>query len=173
MMGSLRILLLMAAALLAGCGFQPLYGETASHGPRANELANIEVAPIADRLGQQVRNRLEETLTPLGPPGAALYRLEVTLTKTVQGFGFRRDESVTRENLRLEAAYRLIRLGTTKPVLEGTARSNVAYDVVRSDFANLSAREDAEERTAEQLVAILANRLSLHFLKTRSGQGRD
>ena len=155
---------------LSACGFQPLYGENPVSAPAIEALANIEIAPIPDRLGQIVKNHLEDKLTPLGPSAAPRYVLEVTLTKEIEGFGFRPDESITRENLRLEAAYRLIRSDNNQPVLEGSARSNMAYDVVRSDFANLSAREDAERRTAEQLVNIITNRLSLYFLKTEAGE---
>ncbi len=163
-----RICIVGFAAFLTACGFQPLYGENPVSTPAAERLSRIKVAPIADRIGQIVKNHLEDALTPLGPSSAPLYVLEVTLVEEVDGFGFRSDESITRENLRLEATYRLLRSDNNQPVLVGSARSNMAYDVVRSDFANLSAREDAKRRTAEQLVHIIANRLSLHFLKAES-----
>lgn len=163
-----RICIVGFAAFLTACGFQPLYGENPASAPAAERLSRIKVAPIADRIGQIVKNHLEDALTPLGPSSAPLYVLEVTLVEEVDGFGFRSDESITRENLRLEATYRLLRSDNNQPVLVGSARSNMAYDVVRSDFANLSAREDAKRRTAEQLVHIIANRLSLHFLKAES-----
>jgi LPS-assembly lipoprotein len=153
------------ALFITACGWQPLYGENPVSAPAAEQLSRIEVAPIADRIGQVVKNHLEDKLTPLGPSAAPLYVLEVRLSEEIEGFGFRRDESITRENLRLDADYRLLRSDNNQPVLVGKARSNMAYDVVRSDFANLSAREDAQKRTAEQLVQIIANRLSLHFLK--------
>ena len=157
-----------SSLFVAACGFQPLYGENPLSTPTTEQLSQIEVAPIADRIGQIVKNQLEDELTPLGPSSAPLYILEVTLSEEIEGFGFRRDESITRENLRLEAAYRLLRSDNNQPVLVGNARSNMAYDVVRSDFANLSAREDAARRTAEQLVHIIANRLSLHFLEAEA-----
>lgn len=163
-----RICIVGFAAFLTACGFQPLYGENPVSAAAAERLSRIKVAPIADRIGQIVKNHLEDALTPLGPSSAPLYVLEVTLVEEVDGFGFRSDESITRENLRLEATYRLLRSDNNQPVLVGSARSNMAYDVVRSDFANLSAREDAKRRTAEQLVHIIANRLSLHFLKAES-----
>ena len=163
-----RICIVGFAAFLTACGFQPLYGENPVSAPAAERLSRIKVAPIADRIGQIVKNHLEDALTPLGPSSAPLYVLEVTLVEEVDGFGFRSDESITRENLRLEATYRLLRSDNNQPFLVGSARSNMAYDVVRSDFANLSAREDAKRRTAEQLVHIIANRLSLHFLKAES-----
>ncbi len=163
-----RIWIVGFVSLLTACGFQPLYGENPVSAPAAEHLSRITVAPIADRIGQIVKNHLEDTLTPRGPSSAPLYVLEVTLAEEIDGFGFRRDESITRENLRLEATYRLLRSDNNQPVLVGNARSNMAYDIVRSDFANLSAREDAERRTAEQLVHIIANRLSLHFLKAET-----
>lgn len=163
-----RIWIVGIAALLTACGFQPIYGENPVSVLPVEHLSRIEVAPIVDRIGQIVKNHLEDKLTPLGPSSAPLYVLEVTLVEEVEGFGFRPDESITRENLRLAATYRLLRSDNNQPVLVGNARSNMAYDIVRSDFANLSAREDAERRTAEQLVHIIVNRLSLHFLRPQT-----
>lgn len=158
---SQKLALLFLALLLAGCGFTPMYATSGAGGGLGEEFATIEVAPIADRVGQVVRNGLMDRLTPDGPPGAPEYRLEVTLSETLEGFGFRPDEAITRENLRLDAAYRLISAATGEPVLEGSARSNLAYDIVQSDFANFSARQDAQLRTAEQVINIIVVRLGL------------
>lgn len=167
MMAGKRIsLAMLAALLLAGCGFTPMYATPRDGGGLVEKFSVVEVAPIADRVGQVVRNGLMDRLTPDGPPGAPLYRLEVTLGETREGFGFRPDEAITRENLRLDATYRLVRTIDQENVLEGSARSNLAYDIVQSDFANFSARQDAERRTAEQVINIIVVRLGL-FLQNQ------
>jgi LPS-assembly lipoprotein len=150
--------------MLAGCGFTPMYATPREGSGLVEKFAAIQVAPIADRVGQVVRNGLMDRLTPHGQPGAPLYRLQVTLGETREGFGFRPDEAITRENLRLDATYRLLRTADGEMVLEGSARSNLAYDIVQSDFANFSARQDARRRTAEQVINIIVVRLGL-FLK--------
>ena len=54
-------------ALLAGCGFEPLYGLSGRSEPSVvAALAGVHVAPIPDRIGQQLRNDLLHRLTPGG-----------------------------------------------------------------------------------------------------------
>lgn len=166
-MAGMRLSLVVLVALaLAGCGFTPMYATSGDGTGLANQFSSVQVAPIPDRVGQVVRNGLMDRLNPHGPPGAPLYRLEVTLDEAVEGFGFRPDEAITRENLRLDAVYRLIRTADEELLLEGNAHSNLAYDIVQSDFANFSAKQDARRRTAEQVINIIVVRLGL-FLKNK------
>lgn len=158
-------------SLLAGaCGFQPLYAPAGDSVAVQEEFATIAVAPIPDRVGQVVHNGLLDRLNPHGQPDAPRFRLDVTLETTREGFGFRPDESITRENLRLKADYRLIRVADGEVVLNGSARSNLAYDIVQSDFANFAAQKDAELRTAEQVVNTIVARLGL-FVRASGAQG--
>lgn len=154
-------ILLVLALALGGCGFTPMYATQGDGAGLVAEFSTIEVSPIAERVGQVVRNGLMDRLTPDGPPGTPVYRLQVTLSETREGFGFRPDEAITRENLRLDAAYSLLRTADGAEVLKGSARSNLAYDIVQSDFANFSAHQDAQRRTAEQVVNIIVVRLGI------------
>lgn len=154
---------LSLALVLAGCGFTPMYAASDNGTGLADQFSTVQVAPIPNRVGQVVRNGLMDRLNPHGPPGAPLYRLEVTLAEAVEGFGFRPDEAITRENLRLDATYRLVRTADEELLLEGNAHSNLAYDIVQSDFANFSAKQDAQRRTAEQVINIIVVRLGLYL----------
>lgn len=167
MIAGFRISLGIVLALaLGGCGFAPMYASNPDGTGLVEQFSAVQVAPIVDRVGQVVRNGLIDRLNPRGPPGAPLYRLEVTLDEGIEGFGFRPDEAITRENLRLNAVYRLIRIEGAELVLEGSAHSNLAYDIVQSDFANFSAKQDARRRTAEQVINIIVVRLGL-FLQSQ------
>lgn len=162
-----RFVLALAAMLLAGCGFRPLHATNGTSAPAASEaLSGIAVAPARDRIGQLVRNALLDRLTPYGAPDSAPYRLELDLDGVREGYGFRPDEAITRENYRLTAAYRLVEAGSDNVLVEGVTRSNMAYDIVQSDFANFAAARDAESRTAEEVAATIALRLALHFRST-------
>lgn len=159
------VALATCVSVLCACGFKPLYGERIDS-PAINEsLAEILIAPIPDRLGQLVRNAVSERVTPLGPPGAPLYRLEIALGVEKIDMGIRQDESVTRRTYRLNAEYRLRDYGTEKVLVTGTAWSTTAYDVVRSDFATLVAEEDAQQRLAEQVAEEIRTRLALYFAR--------
>ena len=153
-----------AAALglaLAACGFQPLYGEREHGAETLAALADVRIAPIADRLGQVVRNHLLDSLTPRGTPAAARYRLTVTLRRAKEGLAFQQDESVTRFDITVTAEYELAEIASGDTVAKGTARSIASYNVVRSDFANTAAERDAERRLARELSEEIALRLAV------------
>lgn len=158
-----RFAALLACLLLTGCGFTPLYGEAGQTAGVTETLAAVDVGPVPDRLGQVVRNGLVNRMAPRGVAQAAAYRLDLTLDRSVEGYGFEDDASITRENLRLVASYRLTDLAHGAVVLEGVARANAAYDVVQSDYATFSATQDAERRTADAVVEEIHTRLALYF----------
>jgi LPS-assembly lipoprotein len=78
--GRLRAALVAAAALLSmgACGFEPLYGKRADGTMVADELASVQVAVIADRSGQQLRNILLDRISRTGQPVDPRYQLAVT-----------------------------------------------------------------------------------------------
>jgi LPS-assembly lipoprotein len=156
------VLLPLLALLLAACGFRPLYDDGEA-GQVASAMRGITVAPIPDRTGQLVRDGLERHFTARG---TASYQLVVTLEESIEGFGIRQDESVTRERVSLVARYSLIDLATEKPVLEDLARSDVGVDKVSSEYATIVAERAASRRNADQLVRQITNRLAQHFKKT-------
>ena len=158
----IRAVALIAGLALAACGFRPLYGG-ASGATRRLELSQIAVSPIESKLGTDLRNELIDRLTPSGEPGFPQYRLDLTLHEYREGLGIQPDASVTRWNYELTASYQLLDLGTGKVITKGTASSIAAYSVVNSQFATLSAEEDAERRTAIDLGDELELRLALFF----------
>lgn len=157
-----RIALLLVPLLLTACGFKPLYGTPDPSGPKLRTA--VQVAPIPDRLGQEVRNELINRLTPRGVARPA-YELQVVLSEDIEGYGFQPDREVTRERLRLIADYRLVPLSEEQPVLTGQARALVSYDVVQSDFAALVTREEAAREAADILVADIVARIAAADLR--------
>ncbi|GAK34855.1 twin-arginine translocation pathway signal protein [Iodidimonas nitroreducens] len=162
------ILPLLASLLLAGCGFSPIYapqpaGESESYQDLASQFAMIEVAQPGDRLGQQVRNRLIGMLSPRGTPDVPRYGLRVDLDEKLEGFAFRQDRAITRQKLQLDAMITLVDLQTGDVAVADDLSAWMTYDVVQSDFANLSAQRDARERTANQIVDRIVARLARHF----------
>ena len=154
---SRTLLALSAFALtLPGCGLRPLYAG-GGNGAVAQTLAAVEVAPITGRLGWLTANALRDRLMHEGAPR---YRLEVALDDDIEGLGVRSDNSVSRERRTLRARYQLIDLSSGQVVLDSTAGSDAAVDVVGSEFATISAERTAGERlseiVADQIVARLA-----------------
>ena len=159
-----RLLALIAAVALAGCGLHPLYGGGSSS-PVAATLRSVEVAPIEGQAGWLMHNKLTERLGATGQ-GAPAYRLEVELDDNITGFGIRGDRAVTRERRTLRARYRLVDLAGGGVVLDATAGSDAGIDVVSSEYATVAAEQTALERLSEVVADQIIARLGLFAART-------
>ena len=152
-----------ALVLLAGCGFRPLYGQRSDGGSTFAELEAIAIGPIPGRVGQILRNHLLDRLTPLGQQRQARYRLEVRLSKFKEGLAIKKDEAITRANLKLTADFVLHDPRSGDPMYQGRSRSTASFNLVRSDFANLVAEQDAERRAAREISDQIMTQLAVFF----------
>ena len=147
--------------LLSACGFQPLYGEK-TQGVSTDELLElVAVPPIADRLGQLVRIELTNRLTPTRPAPTPAYRLMVELNESKASLAVRKDSAATRANLIITASYELTSLADGRALNSGSVRSVNSYDIVTSDFATLSAEQDARRRGAIDVADGIVDRLAI------------
>ena len=135
------------AALLAGCGFRPLYGTAGENRQVAAQLAQIRIQTIPDRTGQKLRNFLLDRLNPNGQPAQPLYYLQVTINVSRTDLGIERDETATRALLVLTANYQLINRTRKVVLVKGSTQSTNSFNIVASDFA-----EWAETRGAIALA---------------------
>ncbi|MEQ9814680.1 MAG: hypothetical protein RLO50_18020 [Azospirillaceae bacterium] len=155
--------LLLACGGLAGCGFQPLYGDLGGYGPVAQQLAAIDIGVIAEREGQLMRTNLIERLNPNGRPADPAYTLDVTLTETQRNLGVREDDTSTRGNLTIEAAFVLTDLARGETVYRDTARTITSYNILDDQFATLIAERDARDRAIRATSEQIRTQLALHF----------
>ena len=158
-----RFAALALILMLPACGLQPLYGDRNV----SNTLRSVELAPIEGKAGYLVRSALEQRLgKPAG--GAARYRLHVELDDQINGFGVRRDDSVTRERRILRARYRLIETDDGTTVLDATAGSDSGIDVVSSEYAVVAAEETALERLTEIVSDQIVARVALYVKRSEA-----
>jgi LPS-assembly lipoprotein len=164
---SRRAILLPLLALLGGCGFHPLYGESAqaSYEP---ELATIRVMPIPDRIGQQLAMSLRDALNPSGEPVPQRYNLSIALVTSEADLGIQRDASATRGRVDVYATFQLSDSRTGKPVYHGRTQTTSAYNIVNDAFAAEMADEDARSRTVRDLTDEIRLRLSLFLRDQRA-----
>lgn len=163
-----RLACLISMLMISGCGFSPMYGDRNAPGSVPNQLGGIDIGAIDGRVGQQLRNHLIDRFSARGAAAADPYRLDVVLSETKTGLAIRQDEAVTRYNYRLTGAFRLVRVKDQQVLMEDSARSSVAFNVVQSEFATLSAERDAEARATRDLSAEIATRLAI-FFKRKAG----
>ncbi len=163
----LRRAAILAAALavgLSGCGFRPLHGQGGA-GAEAS-LAMIQITRIADRNGQKLHNLLLDRLNPKGPPGRPAYILSVRLNEGLQNLAIRKDESATRANLTLTAHFTLARTGSDD-TYSGAAVSINSYNILQSDFATLSAENDARGRALRTLADEIRGRIAAALINPK------
>lgn len=164
----LIIITLAGAGVLAACGFQPLYGNRSQANSAPTQFAQIDVTGIDGRAGHHLRNYLIDKLSARGDNYKKLYRLDISLSEQKDGLAIRQDESVTRFNYRVLGAIRLVRLRDQQPVFETSLRVTSAFNVVKSEFATLSAERDAQDRAARDLSDEIITRLAIYFQRVAS-----
>ncbi len=163
-----RLAALALVLMLPACGLQPLYGDRNV----SNTLRSVELAPIEGKAGYLVRAALEERLgKPAG--GAARYRLQIELDDQINGFGVRRDDSVTRERRILRARYRLVEMESGTTVLDATAGSDSGIDVVSSEYAVVAAEETALERLTQIVSDQIVARVALYVKRSEAAPDRQ
>ena len=80
-----------------------------------DDLAAIRIDPVADRIGQTLRNDLIERLTPFGEPRYPRYRLSVQVQRSSQALAIQADTTITRYNLRIDVSFTLTDVETGAP----------------------------------------------------------
>lgn len=147
-----------------GTGFRPLYGASGVGGANvAEKLASVDVAPIPGRVGQRLRNEFIFQSTGGGAPLASEYRLEVAIRESVSSTLVKLDGNARGQVYNLDASFKLVRLTDSSVVLEGKSYGRAGFERVTSVFANVRAREDAENRAAKTVGEEMRTRL-LAFL---------
>ena len=149
-----------ALAVLAACGFQPIYGSRGTPGTQI-AMASIEVGIIKDRHGQQLRNLLLDRINPGGTPQSPNYTLTVVLTAGKQLLALRKTQLSTRANLNFVAVFNLKGKNQySGENFSGTSKITVSYNILSSHFATLTAEENVRTRAVRELSTDISNRIA-------------
>ncbi|PKQ08498.1 MAG: hypothetical protein CVT73_06970 [Alphaproteobacteria bacterium HGW-Alphaproteobacteria-12] len=160
---ALLFILPLMALPLAGCGFSPLYAER-NDVFVTGELAMLDVVAPEDDLGREIKFSLLDILSSSGnPPANPAYRVELAPRIYEEDVAIERDADVTRKNLVLIVPFRMIDMATKKPVLTATSRSRSSYNRVNSEFANITASQDARTRITKAAANDIKLQLSIYF----------
>lgn len=147
--GLLRAGAVMSVTLLAGCGFTPLYG-TAAGSPA---LSRIAVQTQDDRLGYRLREQLEDSLG-WDRGTAPLYRLQTQIEQNRRPLGRRIDDTATRYELTVKAAWVLTPVAGGAP-LSGVETAILTYAAADQPYAAIAAQQDGEDRAAAELSRLI------------------
>lgn len=161
---------LFASLALSACGssgFRPLYASGEFGGGAVSEkLAQVSVAPIPGRVGQRIRNELIYQTTGGGEPLPPNYRLEVAIRETVSSTLVDRTADSRSQVYSLDASFKLIDITTKDVILSGNSYGRAPFERFDSVFANVRARQNAEDRAAKTVGIELKSRLEA-FLASR------
>ncbi|WP_428151257.1 LPS assembly lipoprotein LptE [Brevundimonas sp.] len=148
---SARSLSALAAVslLLAGCGFTPLYGDSAG----SPSLSRISVTTQDDRLGYRLREQLEDALG-WNRNAAPFYRLETVVQQNRRPLGRRIDDTATRYELTVRAAWTLTPVASGA-ALTGTEAVTTTYAAADQPYAAIAAQQDGEDRAAAELARLI------------------
>lgn len=151
---------MLLGAVLAGCGYKPLYRQDGP-GSVVPEFSQIIIEQPEDRASQLLRNTLLDYLTPLGTPERPRYRLEYRITDSVGSVFVTRQEEITRNNMVVTVAYILRDYEKGTALFTVSTTSYASYNLTRADYADLVAEKNALERglrdSADQLRVRLGN----------------
>jgi LPS-assembly lipoprotein len=155
----------LAAGLFAlgACGFQPMYASQA--GPGSGQISpevpgSVAIAPIPERIGQQLHNALRDRLNPQGQPTDPAYRLKVSIGSVSEPSTLRDDGTATRRNFRLKANWQLDDYARRARLFRSTATATSSYNVVDQPYATMAAFRDAQARAVDQVARDIAARVS-------------
>jgi LPS-assembly lipoprotein len=155
------------ATVLAGCGgsgFQPLYATGATGDRTDARFATLDVQPIPGRVGQRIRNELIfERNSAAGEAAKPTKRVELKLTESVLTNGVQLTGDSTSQTYQVEAVYRIVDIATSKTEGEGRSVARANFERFTAIYANVRAREDAENRAARVIASDLKTRLAVHL----------
>ena len=125
----------------------------------------MQSAEPGGQSGWLVRNKLVDRLSAAGQSNP-VYRLDVTLDDNITSFGLRRDQAATQERRTLRARYQLVNMQSGLVVLDETAGSDAAIDIVSSEYATVAAEQTALEQLADKVADQIVARLALYGTRT-------
>lgn len=161
-----RRTLLLGLAALGACNFRPLYlAQGPANAAVQSELAAIEIRGLSGRLGYLLRNALLDELNPSTLDVPPRYVLDVRLTAAAQRLGIQLDNTTTRYNLVLNAAFQLRNAEGQEVVYASQVRRVASYNVSREPYADLTASRDAERRAAQEIATSIRTLLAVRFAR--------
>lgn len=154
------LLRLLPLFFLVSCGFSPVYKQSAGNDSLHKTLYSIYIPPIQEKFGQELRNRLRDSLDPTERGTSYDYRLEVSLKKEVNPSVIEQDRRITRYNMNQTAFYRLLDTKTGKELTSGSVRNSAGFDAPKSsEFAVYTAEDDSGTRVAGELAKDIEQRI--------------
>ncbi|MDI2091547.1 LPS assembly lipoprotein LptE [Commensalibacter oyaizuii] len=158
---------------LAGCGFKPLYGDSANLDV-SDELKKIYVPVLNDRYGQLVRQSLQQNLAGSGPEDPKTYQLDVSPGLSEEAIDIHYDNSSGRARM-IGTAHWVLKTISIDPVVlaQGDAQVMDGYTITYEQyFAQSLNDETAQARVAQNLANEVTQQIATWFRNNEAYQTR-
>ena len=144
------IICLTTCLFLSACQFQPLYGDRSGDG-LSSGMANVGVASVNTRVGQQVRNHLLFLMHGGGSLVEKTYEARLRVTSQNRRLAaIRTIADSTAGTVIVTVTYDLVELSSGESIASGTRQGAASYDRTGQVFANERAVRDAENRASRE-----------------------
>ena len=172
---SFCMLAMMSVALsmtLSGCGFHSLYGTDVNNSTVSEDLKDIYVARIPDRVGQELREALQQKMAADGSQNIHRYVLKVQPTFNAENVDIHTDNTSGWTRLVGRAHWQLFTVAKQPNLLaQGNSRVLDGYTVTYAEpFAQQLNDETAMDRMAHALGADITQQVAAWF---RTGVKED
>ena len=171
---------------LAACGFEPLYVEKSDGDGLwyynnkydtdiVQEMAQIKVEAVTDRIGQLIKNELVDIFNPYGAPKGAKYFLKLNQVgaQTTQQ-ALREDITATREKVKYTINYELWSKETGQ-LVSGDSWVFLSYDLLDNPYSTTMDKKKVERDGAKIIANDIALRIGAYFhsIKTKRGDPNE
>ena len=161
---TLLLLPFFLVVTISACGFQPIYSQKNQANVSEN-MSQIRISNIADRQGQILRNKLIDKLYGSSArPVSPKYRLSIqNLDEIISSVGIKKDATTTRGRITMTATL-ILEDYRGDILLERDLKSVNSYNILDSQYGTLITRQDAQQRTLDELSDEIQTILSLYFV---------
>ncbi|HXE16479.1 MAG TPA: hypothetical protein VN632_04570 [Stellaceae bacterium] len=162
------IALLLLTPLLAGCGFEPLYG-TRRHAMEA-DLASVKILSIREHIGQLLKWQLEREFNPEGAAVTPRYALHVVVSLKRDFVATEPNNVAPRGSIAAAAEMALTTLDNKTILYRGKIQSIADYNIGTDAYAAEIDKSNAEKRVVDDIGQQIAVRLSTYFHNRAAAQ---
>lgn len=171
---------------LAACGFEPLYVERTSDSDMwyyndkfntdiVNEMAQIKIETVTDRIGQMIKNELIDILNPSGSTKGAKYFLKLKPAQAIATQQALRDDiTATREKVKYTVYYELWSKEKGH-LVSGNTWVYLSYDLLDNPYSTTMDKKKIEKDGAKIIAHDIALRIGAYFhsVKTKRGDPNE
>ncbi|HLK24684.1 MAG TPA: LPS assembly lipoprotein LptE [Caulobacteraceae bacterium] len=147
-----------AAALLAACGFTPMYATPGLAAGLSSIQVSVPHGRLAYLLGESLNDELGRDRSQ-----QPIYRLDVTVASRVFARGLNLDATAAYYEDNLTVQYRLIDIASGQVLKTNSLPLEVTYAATNIPYAGIAAQEDAQQRAANQAAERIRTDLGIYF----------